>query len=313
VSSPIDGGAEAHRVTLEMVQPVAAEVPVGTAVALQVKAADAAGRDLRGGVVEIIAADRKVTATLIDYRDGVNTTDELALTAPEQLGAFSWRLFFPRQDLNEVAYAESALAVAFRTTPHQTSLAVWAVPSPVRIGARFSIKVGAKSSGGCALDGAQVEIRDQTGADIARGTLGAAPWPDTGALYWAEINLTAPPQDGMFVWSAAFAAQDLKLPHAGASTTFSFAVVKPPEHRLTIEAIERETGTPIEDAQVSLGPYRAATDGAGMASLDAPAGPYRLAVWKPGFEAAPTILEIAADTLVQIELKRLPEEVRVWD
>ncbi len=62
-----------------------------------------------------------------------------------------------------------------RTMPQATSLAVWANPSPVMMGHTFTIMVGAKSSGACELQAAQVEIQDETGARIAVGTLGETP------------------------------------------------------------------------------------------------------------------------------------------
>jgi hypothetical protein len=177
----------------------------------------------------------------------------------------------------------------------------------------FRIKVGAKSSGGCALDGAKVEVRDANDKAVGHGRLGETPWPDTSALYWTEIALTAPPDDGFLCWSVAVAAPELKLPHVGASTTFSFTAVKPPAHRLTVKAIDTESASPIADVLVGLGPYRAATDDAGLANIAAPAGRYNLALWKATFEAAtPITVALDADTLLQVELKRLPEEVKGW-
>ena len=311
----VDRGADAQarHVKLELVRPVAAEMPVGADIALQVKVSDAALSDLRGGLVEIVMAERGTTTRpLADYRDGHNETEELVVKAPAQLGEFAWVLVFPRQEIDGLAYEERRLPLAFKTAPHRTSLAVWDVPSPVRIGDGFRIKVGAKSSGGCALGGAKVEVRDANDKAVGHGTLGETPWPDTGALYWTEIALTAPRDDGPLSWSVVFAAQEPKLPHAGASTTFSFTAVKPPAHQLTVKAIDTESATPIEDVLVGLGPYRAATDGAGLANIAAPAGRYNLALWNAAFEVAPMTVELNADTLVQVELKRLPEEVKGW-
>jgi hypothetical protein len=315
-ASNVDGDAKARvvRVSLAIAKPVPAEVPVGADVMLQVTVACAAGSDLRGGRVNILAQEQVVASReLIEYRDGCNETDEFAVPAPDRLGEFTWTLLFPRQQIAGVAYQESSLPVSFRTKPLRTSLAVWEVPSPVQIGDRFPIKVGAKSSGACALGGAKIDILDETGAKIGHGTLGDAPLAGTSALYWSEIGLAAPPRTGMFSWTATIAAEELKVPHAGASTTFSFVAVKPPEHRLTVKVIECASAAPLEDVQVGLGPYRAATDAAGLAQIETPAGNYRLAVWKSGFEAPPLSIEIAADTRVQVELKRLPEEVKVWD
>ena len=77
---------------------------------------------------------------------------------------------------------------------HQSSLAVWDIPTPAA-GERFAIKVGAKSSAGCALGDRRIEVID--GATVvAVGRLGDAPWPGTDALFWAEIELRAPDEPG---------------------------------------------------------------------------------------------------------------------
>jgi hypothetical protein len=235
------------------------------------------------------------------------------LRAPDAVEAFTWNVRFSPQEIDGVFYGESILAISSHTRPHRTSLAVWTVPSPVRIGDRFSIIVGSKSSGACALSGAKVEIRDDAGAVVGGGVLGETPWLGTDALYWTEITLDAPRREGWLSWSVAFAATDHALPHVGSSAEFSFTAVRPPEHRVAVTVTESRVGTPVEETQVALGPYRAATDKTGMAHIEVPAGTYDLAVWKSGFEAASRTVEIAADASIAFELTRLPEELTAWD
>ena len=298
--------------SLELAQPVPPEVPVGAGVVLQVRVLGVA-RDLCGGRIEVIAAEEVVaTAELIEFRDDLNETAAFAVKAPDRVGAFTWTVRFPPQNIDGVGYGESALLVSSQTRPHRTSLAVWAVPMPVRMADRFAITVGAKSSGTCALRGAKVEIHDEIGAAVGDGVLGDTPWPGTDALYWTEIELAAPPRDGMLCWSATFAASELELPHLDASAEFSFTAVKPPQHSVKIKIIARDTATPLAEAQVALGPFRAGTDKAGLACIEVPSGTYDLAVWKAGFEATSKGVEIAADLSVQFELIRLPEELTVW-
>src|SRR5262249_13141587 len=148
-------------------------------------------RDLRGGRIEVVAAEEVVaTAELADFCDDFNETAAFTLKAPAQVGVFAWTIRFPPQNIGGIAYCESALVIASQTVPHRTSLAVWAVPSPVRMAGRFAITVGAKSSGACALGGAKVEIRDDAGITVGESVLGDIPWPGTDALYWTEIGLT---------------------------------------------------------------------------------------------------------------------------
>ncbi len=62
---------------------------------------------------------------------------------------------------------------------------------PVVAGETFSIKVGAKSASGRALAGVS-RSATRSGAVVASGTLGEAPWPETEALYWTALDVPAP-------------------------------------------------------------------------------------------------------------------------
>jgi len=194
------------------------------------------------------------------------------------------------------------------TRPHQTSLAAWSIPSPVVTGQRFAIKAGAKSAMACDLNGCIIEVCDETGAIMARGSLGPAPWPGTAALYWAELELQAPSRADMFSWSVRFDAAELEIPHEDAAASFSIAIVSPPEHRLTVKVFERETATPIADAQVRLGAYRTATGPSGLAEIMMPKGTFDLNVWKVGYEAPASSVTIDADAAVEVAVAVVPEE-----
>jgi hypothetical protein len=311
--SAVHGAAPPAALTLELAEPVPPEVPVGAELRLRVRVLGAVCV-LRGGCIEIMAGgDVIAIAGLTASGDDFGATAAFDLRAPVAVAAFTWTVRFPSQEIDGVAYGESVLAVSSHTRPHRTSLAVWAVPSPVRMGDRFAITVGAKSAGACTLRGAKVEIRDDTGAVTGAGLLGETPWPGTDALYWTEITLHSPHREGRLCWSAAFAATGLALPHVGSSAEFSFAAVRPPEHRVAVTVTESCASTPVEETQVALGPYRAATGTTGTAHIDVPAGTYDLAVWKSGFEAASRTVEIAGDASIAFELIRLPEELTAWD
>jgi hypothetical protein len=243
-----------------------------------------------------------------DAAPGGTTLRDIALKAPQQVGEHVWSIRFPAHAVEGVLHEECTLPVSVRTKAHGTSLAVWAIPSPVVMGERFNIKVGAKSSAGCELSGEKILIRDQSGAVIAQGSLRDTPWPGTSALYWTEVEVPAPAQEGMFWCTVNFAAAEIETPHEGASSKFSVAIVRPPEHRLTVEVLEKDTKAPIEDAQVRLGAYRAATDPSGRAEVAMPKGTYDLTVWKVGYEAPGRIVDIHDDVSVQVEVVIVPPE-----
>jgi hypothetical protein len=311
--TPDASKACAAALSLELTESLPQEAPVGSDLVLRVSVRGAAC-DLRGGRIEIMAGEDIIAAARLRAFDGdINETPAFTVRAPDTVGAFTWIIRFPPQEIAGLAYGESVLPVASQTRPHRTSLAVWAVPSPVRTAGRFTVTVGAKSSGACALGGARIEIRDGSGAVAGEGVLHETPLPGTDALYWTEVTLAGPHSEGPQSWSVAFAASDLALPHLASSAWFSFTAVRPPEHRVAVTVIEGDGERPVEEAQVALGPYRAGTGRTGTAHLDVPAGRYDLAIWKPGFDAVSRTVEIAADASIRLDVTRLPEELTAWD
>jgi hypothetical protein len=316
--NPDASAAGAAALSLELAEPLPPEAPAGSDLVLRVRvrgaAGDVRGGDLRGGRIEVVDGEDVIaTAGLTAFDGHVHETAAFAVRAPGAVKAFTWIVRFPPQEIGGVAYGECVLPVASQTRPHGTSLAVWAVPSPVRIAERFTVIVGARSSSACALGGARIEVRDDTGAVAGEGVLGETPLPGTDALYWTEIALVGPHREGQQCWEVAFAATDAALPHLASSAGFIFTAARSPEHRVAVTVTEDDGATPVEEVQVALGPWRAATGKTGTAHIDVPAGTYELALWKPGFEAVSGKMTIAADANVQLDLTRLPEELTAWD
>ena len=297
-----------HATTIT-VSDLAPEIAAGATVGVNIKLSCAERCDLRGLPLTVTAPDSGISAyELAACEAGINETGDIVLTAPPHVGEHRWRLAFAPTEAAGAVHEASELSLEIRVRPQQSSLAVWAIPSPVVAGEPFEINVGAKSAAGCELTGKTVEVCDQNGIVIARGCLGGTPWPGTSALYWAPVGLAAPDAPGMLTWSARFAATELELPHAGASAEFCVVIVPPPEHRLTVTVIDKETAAPIADVQVRLGAYRAATDPSGRAEVRMPKGVYDLDIWKVGYQAPALTIEVVADIAVDIEAVRVPEE-----
>ncbi len=234
-----ESATRSHRVSLEVVPPVPDELPVGASASFKVRVCGT-DADLRGARVEVVASEYLVASPALAERgDGFTETAGIAVRAPATLGTYSLVIVFPRQQIGRDVFEKCELPIAFKTVPHKTSVAVWGVTSPVEAGGRLAVTVGVKSAGGCALKGATVEIVDEARTQICRGRLGDAPWPGTG-LYWAEIGLAAPEPTGTHSWRAVFPAQEAKLAHDASDAAFGFAVVPPPEHRLTVRVTEAE-------------------------------------------------------------------------
>jgi hypothetical protein len=292
-----------HATTIELIGRVPPEVAAGVDFVLKVKVSCGSGCELDGMPVTVTAADGTVVASACAHE-----TADIALKAPGRTGEACWNVACGPHESAGVRHDENILPVRIDIIPHATSLAVWAIPSPVVMGERFAIKAGAKSSAGIALTGGLIEVCDEAGSVVAGGRVGETPLPGTRALYWTEIALLAPAKEGVCAWSVKFAPADLELPHEPASSTFSVAIVKPPQHRLTIKVMEKETAAPVANAQLRLGAFRAATDPSGLAQVDLPGGVYDLSVWKVGYEAPSRTVDLKGDASVEVEVLALPEE-----
>jgi hypothetical protein len=260
-------------------------------------------------VIDIVAPDGAVVASgrLVEFSDHVNVTAEIGFLAPEEVGEYAWTAVFPAHDEDPV-HQEGSFPVTVRTLAHDTSLAVWSVPSPIVIAHPFRIQVGATCSSGCDLSGKDIQILDETGTSIAHAKLGLTPWDGTRALYWTEVDLVAPAKEGSTSRSITFAPTELRLPHGGASARFGFETVKPPQHSVAVKVVQKDAGTPVEDAQVRLGVYFAYSDASGVATVAMPRGTYSLDVLKSGFEAPSRVLDVCDDVTVEVEVAVVPPE-----
>jgi hypothetical protein len=283
----------------------AGTVPVGDSFLLTVKVTCPAGCDLDDLPATITGPDG---GKILARREAGETVRRVTLTAPKTVGEAVWRIELAPCDVGGIPHAPSTLPVKVITRPQAMSLAVWGIPSPVVTGETFPIKVGAKSAASCNLAARAIEVRDEGGAVMGRGTLGGEPWPETAGLYWTELQLPAPAKAGMFSWTVQFDAAGLILPHDNAASRFSIAIVDPPEHCLTVKVIERETAAPVADAKVRLGAYRSATGPSGLAEILLPKGVYDLTVWRAGYDAAPHAVTIDADATVEVMVTAVPED-----
>ena len=75
---------------------------------------------------------------------------------------------------------------------------------------------------------------------------------------------------------------------------------------MTVEVIDKDTKTPIKNADVLLHPYRGYTDERGMARLMVPKGEYELYVSKNEYETFQTTVKVASDVAVKAELLVTP-------
>jgi len=302
--------ADSRPTTIALSELPPAEIPVGADLVFTVRLCCPTGGDLHGGSVKVMAGEEVAATRELRVRGegGVSETEPFTLTAPLQIGDYVWTVLFPRQEIDGIIYEQSVVPISFKTKPRATSLAVWDTPSPVVMGERFNVKVGAKSTTDYHLEGACVDIVDERGIVVGSGVLGKEPWPGTTALFWTEVSLTAPEDERTWSWSARFSADKLGLPHDGASGAFSFFTTRPPEHVVEVIVVVKDTEATIRDAEVRLGRHRGATNEAGVVRLSVPKGTYDLIVWKVGYEITAREVEVTQNVTIRVEGKELTQE-----
>lgn len=232
----------------------------------------------------------------------------IGLVAGARPGVQTWTFSCAASEKVVPCHAATTFDWSHEVAPHTATLAVWSVPDAIAAGQLVTFKVGASSTAGPVLAGCAVDIRDPSGAVIARASLGNEPWPGTAALQWTKIEVNAPAMPGIAAWTAHLVAAELAVAHEAVDCAFTLSVAAPPEHRVAVDVREGGTGAPLPDALVRIGAYRATTDDRGRATLHVPKGSADIVVWKTGYDAPEHTVEIDADTAVTISAAVVPEE-----
>jgi hypothetical protein len=188
---------------------------------------------------------------------------------------------------------------------HTTSLAVWDFASPVVAGRRATLKVGIACPSGCDLTGTRIDVYTETGARVGGAGVGSTPWPSTTALYWAELDVAAPEAEGEHSWRLQATAPEPS--HGHATSMVRFVTVRPPEHRVTFEVIDKGSGAPLGGVELRLGRFRAATNEAGIAHVEVPGGTYEVCGWKIGYDVLARTAHVTGDTTIHLEVAAAPE------
>ncbi len=246
-----------------------------------------------GGLVETIELTR--------FDGESNQTGEVVVTAPVRSGTHVWRAVCPAQQ-GSVSDEDASTSFSFTVKPHATRIVVWDAPPTVERGKRFGIKLGVKCPFECRPKGWAVDVCDHEGKRQATATLSDAPWPGTGTLYYAEVDLPAPDAEGLFSWTAKAPGSGAEIPHAEGTARFGVRVVPPPECRVTVVAVDAERHTPVSGAKVVMHPYRAVTDERGVVEVRVPRGAYRVFVSGPNHVPFRQDGEMTTDVTIRAEL-----------
>jgi hypothetical protein len=191
------------------------------------------------------------------------------------------------------------------TADHETSLAVWDVPSPVVAGRRATLKVGIACACGCDLTGTRIDVYDEAGERVGGGDITSGTWPATDALYWTACDVAAPASEGEHDWDIRATVPGAS--HGHLATVHRFVASGPPEHRVTLEVIDKGSGAPVGGVELRLGRFRATTDDAGVAHVEVARGSYEVCAWKIGYDLLSTTVIVSSDETTHLEVTPAPE------
>ena len=244
------------------------EVDAGADLTVKIKVTSPDDFDLVGQRVSIRGADHNELASAeLTETDEAIFVAEISLKAPLAIGEQTWLAVLPEIEDDDTIFDEIAASFSFVVRAHIAWVQVWGMPSAIPAGERFRMKVGVKCTSACNLAGRTVAVFDQGGAEAATGLLREAPSPGTTALYFTEIEATAPVSVGSHEWRATTPASSSGLPHAAGELTFAIKVVDAPDYEITIETFDQDQGTPIKGLHVMLYPYSALTGEDGIARI----------------------------------------------
>ncbi len=310
---------ESHAVELRLIVPSSPEIDAGTPFRLQLHVNCLSGCEVGASPVLLEFDGRPHDSSARPIRDdeGEVAGIEVEARAPRDPGEYTLRVVRPREEVEGLVHEEASLSVRFLTRPHATSMAVWGVPSPIVLGASFSVRAGVKCSAACGLGGERVVIRDESGRPVGEGLLGDAPAAGTSALYPADVELTAPDVEGLASWSAGFLpSESLELPHGDTSARFGFRVTVRPEHRVRVRVVEVVTERPLGKVDVRVGAHMGTTNEDGVAAIDLPGGVYQMVACRAGWEFSSRELEVSADLDIGVEAVPAPDpagdEDQIW-
>ncbi len=189
---------------------------------------------------------------------------------------------------------------------HQTSLAVWDVPTPIEEGAGVHVKVGVKCKEDCNLAGALIEVLDSDGRQVSSGVVGEIPAEGTKALYWAQLELRILESLGYHEWTAHFPELAGQHAHLEARYKFGTQVIIKTSCRFSVAVAEGATKALLPNAYVRIGGKTQFTDGSGRSVVSVPKGSQELVVWKRDHKMFRTTVNVDNDVEQSVELVPSP-------
>ena len=298
-----------HETRIDLLELPAGEVLAGADMPLRIGVTCLSECNLQDGKVQLMNEEGSLVweGGLVIPGEEASETGDIIVKAPAEPGSHTWTVLFLSHEVDGIQHEEQTASFVFTVKPHLVSMVVWGVPSPATISTPFKVNVGAACDAGCSLLGHPVEIYDSSGVKVATGNLNNEPLPESNSLYWSKLGFTAPAEEGVNTWTAAYLPPEMELPHQVIPARFTFNALKPPEHTVTVEVVDKYEDVPVENASILVNLRRANTDGDGIATVDVNQGSHILYISKKDYADFQTTVEVLGDVKVKAEITASPE------
>ena len=189
-------------------------------------------------------------------------------------------------DGDGVAHAGARAEARCTVKAHDVHINAWDIPSAITAGDDLQLpRRPQKLAAVASLDSSGFTVRDQGGTVVASGRLRGAIWPRD--------------QRTLFRGGPGCGAADVSLHHVDGGVRrleqrdrafpgvagIHVRTVAAPDHEITIEVVDRDSGAPLEGVNLIMHPYRATTDRNGRARMKVTADHYVLNA--SGFQRMP--------------------------
>ncbi len=318
---PVTRSGEGHDLSFD-IDGLPDEIYVGDIVSLVLFAQCSSGCSLVGDKVEVceVATGKQVAqAEFSEEEDGLSYTEGMLLTMPPTPGDYQYKIRYtpaplpPPEDGGPAfpnPHPVKELLLVITVKEHHVALSTWGLTSPVWVGEKLEVCVGASCTDSCDLSGSTIQVFDADGTMVAEGTLQkpAEPRPQ---LYWTSLTATAPMEAKLQRWEARFvSAERLDIPHEAAAHKFSFVGRVRPERNLVVHVIDEKVGKPQRSARVEIKPEGgkaqfASTNAEGVATIGCAKDVYDMKITAASRKTFTAKVDLSEND-VEVEVHLLP-------
>ena len=157
---------------------------------------------MTGTIVSIVCNEtgEETIVELTKYTGVENSSDEFILKTGNKPGTYTWHAHTGHAGAKG-SHGMMEATFTYDYYPHALGLSIWGIPTLYVDSGQVTLNVGAECSNFCSLAGGKLTVFDSQGTNLAETELGEELWPNSDALYWAEMIIPVPAEAGVYEYS----------------------------------------------------------------------------------------------------------------